>query len=77
LAQLDAAAVGATVSPDDAARAVIMSTGAAAQTPGLDAAARAAALRLAAAGEVEIMVGSRVVDPSMARGAIRIRRVRS
>lgn len=38
--------------------------------------ARRAARRLVAAGEVEITQGGRVVDPSTARGAIRIRRAR-
>jgi len=38
--------------------------------------ARAAARRLVAAGEVEITQGGRVVDPSVARGPIRVRRVR-
>ena len=37
--------------------------------------ARRAARRLVAAGEVEITQGGRVVDPSTARGAIRVRRV--
>ncbi len=36
--------------------------------------ARRAARRLAAAGEVEIVQGGRVVDPSTAKGEIRIRR---
>ena len=36
--------------------------------------ARRAARRLAAAGEVEIVQGGRVVDPSTARGEFRIRR---
>jgi len=36
--------------------------------------ARAAARRLVAAGDVEIVQGGRVVDPSTAKGAIRIRR---
>ena len=38
--------------------------------------ARRAARRLVAAGEVEITQGGRVVDPSTAKGPIRIRRVR-
>jgi hypothetical protein len=37
--------------------------------------ARAAARRLVAAGEVEVLQSGRVVDPSRARGPIRIRRV--
>ncbi len=36
--------------------------------------ARRAARRLVAAGEVEITQGGTVVDPSTARGAIRVRR---
>jgi hypothetical protein len=36
--------------------------------------ARAAARRLVALGEVEIVQKGRVVDPSSAKGAIRIRR---
>ena len=51
--------------------------GPAADGPALEQRARAAARRLAAAGEVDIVLGSSVVDPSTARGAIRIRRVRS
>jgi hypothetical protein len=38
--------------------------------------ARMAARRLVARGEVQIVQGGRVVDPSTARGAIRIRRTR-
>jgi hypothetical protein len=38
--------------------------------------ARQAARRLVAAGDVEITQGGRVVDPSTAKGPIRIRRVR-
>lgn len=38
--------------------------------------ARQAARRLVAAGEVEITQGGRVVDPSTAKGPIRIRRAR-
>ena len=38
--------------------------------------ARAAARRLVAAGEVEITQRGRVVDPSTARGPIRVRRLR-
>jgi hypothetical protein len=38
--------------------------------------ARMAARRLVARGEVEIVQGGRVVDPSTAKGAIRIRRAR-
>ena len=38
--------------------------------------ARAAARRLVAAGEVEITQGGQVVDPSTAKGPIRVRRAR-
>ena len=38
--------------------------------------ARQAARRLVAAGDVEITQGGHVVDPSTAKGPIRIRRVR-
>ena len=38
--------------------------------------ARAAARRMVAAGEVEITQGGQVVDPSTAKGPIRIRRAR-
>lgn len=39
--------------------------------------ARRAARRMVAAGEVEITQGGRVVDPSTAKGPIRVRRARS
>lgn len=65
---------GASICPSEAARTV------AGDDPGawrsLMEPARAAARRLVAAGEVEITQGSRVVDPSVARGPIRVRRVR-
>ena len=62
---------GATICPSEAARAV--------GGPDEDAwralmePARGAARRLVAAGRAEITQGGRVVDPSTARGAIRIR----
>ncbi|MGV8966675.1 MAG: DUF3253 domain-containing protein [Cellulomonas sp.] len=64
---------GATICPSEAARAV----------GGADEAlwrplmepARAAARRLVAGGQVEITQGGRVVDPSTARGPVRVRRV--
>jgi len=64
---------GATICSSEAARAV----------GGVDEAfweslmepARAAARRLVAGGQVEITQGGRVVDPSTARGPIRVRRV--
>lgn len=70
LALLDERAAGATICPSEAARAL-----------GDDwrdrmEPARSAARRLVAAGEVEITQRGRVVDPSTAKGPIRIRRVR-
>ena len=66
-----ARARAATICPSDAARAV----------PGDDDGwrelmepARRAARRLVAAGDVVITQGGKVVDPSTAKGAIRIRR---
>lgn len=72
---LDARAGGATICPSEAARLV-------AHDQGVDddgwrdlmEPARAAARRLVAACEVEIVQRGRVVDPSTAKGAIRIRR---
>lgn len=71
---LDARAGGATICPSDAARAL-------GDEPSDDwrarmEPARAAARRLVAAGHVEITQGGRVVDPSTAKGPIRIRRRR-
>ena len=51
--------------------------GLAADGPALEQRARAAARRLAATGEVDIVLGSSLVDPSTARGAIRTRSARS
>ena len=64
----------ATICPSEAARLVASRNG----TTGdewrdLMEPARAAARRLVAQGDVEIVQGSRVVDPSTARGPIRIR----
>lgn len=58
-----------TICPSDAARAVRGEDWRVLMEP-----ARSAARRLVAAGEVEITQGGRVVDPSTARGPIRIRR---
>lgn len=63
---------GATICPSDAARTV----GTDDTWRDLMEPARRAARRLMAAEEVEITQGGRVVDPSTAKGAIRIRRVR-
>jgi hypothetical protein len=61
----------ATICPSEAARAVGGDDWRALMEP-----ARAAARRLVAAGQVEITQGGAVVDPSTARGPIRIRKTR-
>ena len=66
---LAARGAGKTICPSEAARAV----GGADWEPLVEP-ARAAARRLVAAGEVEITQRGQVVDPSTARGPIRIRR---
>ena len=66
---LAARAAGATICPSEAARAV----GGEDWRPLMEP-ARAAARRLVAAGEVEITQAGHVVDPSTAKGPIRIRR---
>ncbi len=66
---LDARARGATICPSEAARAV----GGEDWRPLMEP-ARRAARRLVAAGRVEITQGGRVVDPSTAKGPIRLRR---
>jgi hypothetical protein len=70
LALLDARAATATICPSDVAR------GAADDWRPVMEPVRRAARRLVAAGEVEIVQGGRVVDPSTAKGPIRIRRIR-
>lgn len=74
---------GATICPSEAARAVSAEepahAGPASRSGGeawrtLMEPARRAARRLVEAGEVEITQGGHIVDPSTARGAIRIRR---
>ncbi len=69
---------GKTICPSEAARAVHDGDGDGDEDGDgwreLMEPARRAARRLVAAGEVEITQGGRVVDPSTARGAIRIRR---
>jgi hypothetical protein len=62
---------GATVCPSEAARAVGTGEG----WRELMEPARAAARRLVAAGQVEVTQGGRVVDPSTARGPVRVRLV--
>ena len=66
---LDARAAGATICPSEAARAVDEGGWRELMEP-----ARRAARRLVAEGRLEITQGGRVVDPSTARGAIRLRR---
>jgi hypothetical protein len=63
-------AAGATICPSEAARAVAGDD----DWRELMEPARAAARRLVAAGRIEITQGGRVVDPSTARGPIRLRR---
>ncbi|MGO2750588.1 MAG: DUF3253 domain-containing protein [Pseudoclavibacter sp.] len=65
---LDRRAVGATICPSEAARAV----GGDGWRSEMDA-ARAAALRLVEVGSVDITQGGEVVDGSTAKGPIRIR----
>ena len=72
LSLLDQRAGGATICPSDAARAV----GEEDTWRDLLEPARRAARRLVEAGRVEITQGGRVVDPSTAKGPIRIRRTR-
>jgi hypothetical protein len=64
----------ATICPSEAARAVAGDAEEAWRA--LMEPARRAARRLVAAGEVEITQGGRVVDPSTAKGPIRVRRAR-
>ena len=71
LALLDERAAGATICPSEAARMV-----GAEEWRELMEPARRAARRLVDAGSVEITQGGRVVEPSTARGPIRVRRVR-
>ena len=74
---LQARAGDATICPSEAARLVALELGADEDTwRDLMEPARAAARRLVTAGEVEIVQRGRVVDPSTAKGAIRIRRRR-
>ncbi len=70
VALLAGRAADASVCPSEAARSV------ASEWRPLMERARMAARRLVVAGVVEIAQGGRVVDPSTARGAIRVRRRR-
>jgi hypothetical protein len=63
---------GKTICPSEAARAVASSDERAAWEPLMEP-TRAAARRLVAAGKLLITQGSVVVDPSTAKGAIRLR----
>ena len=72
LSLLDERAVGATICPSEVARSLGGEEWRALMEP-----ARAAARRLTAAGRVEITQGGKAVDPSTARGPIRIRLIRS
>jgi hypothetical protein len=69
---LDARPASASICPSEAARAVDEDGWRELMEP-----ARRAARRLVAAGRLEIAQGGRVVDPSTARGAIRLRRPRT
>ena len=73
---LDRRAAGATICPSEAAKVVGGVGGERGEEPwrSLMEPARRAARRLVAAGEVEITQGGQVVDPSSAKGPIRIRR---
>ncbi|MGZ6793346.1 MAG: DUF3253 domain-containing protein [Mycobacteriales bacterium] len=66
---LEQRARGATICPSEAARVVGGESWRDLMEP-----ARAAARRLVAAGEVDVVQGGAVVDPSTAKGPIRIRR---
>lgn len=68
---LDERGAGKTICPSEAARAVRPEGWEALMEP-----ARAAARRLVAAGRIVITQGGRLVDPSHAKGAIRLRRVK-
>lgn len=67
-----------TICPSEAARAVAASdagSGAEQEWRALMEPARRAARRLVDGGEVEIVQGGKVVDPSTAKGPIRVRRL--
>ncbi|MFN8077583.1 MAG: DUF2256 and DUF3253 domain-containing protein [Kineosporiaceae bacterium] len=71
---LGSRAASATICPSEAARAVGDTRGDADGWRDLMEPARRAARRLVARGRVEITQGGRVVDPSTAKGPIRVRR---
>jgi hypothetical protein len=68
LSLLASRARGATICPSEAARAVAPAGWEALMEP-----ARSAARRLVAQGRVEVCQGGQVVDPSTAKGPIRVR----
>ena len=72
---LDARAATASVCPSEVARAVAAERGQE-EWRSLMGPARAAAQRLVAGGQAQVTQGARVVDPSTARGPIRVRRPR-
>jgi hypothetical protein len=74
VALLDARAADASICPSEAARRV--AADAEVEWRELMEPARRAGRRLAARGEVEFTQKGRVVDPSTARGPVRLRRVR-
>lgn len=73
---LAARAHGATICPSEAARRVAEHPEVTEEWRALMEPARRAGRRLVAAGEVEIVQRGRVVDPSTAKGPIRVRRTR-
>lgn len=73
LALLDARAAGASICPSEAARRVAAQRGAPDSWRSLMEPARRAARRLVAGGAVTITQKGRPVDPSTAKGPIRIR----
>jgi len=72
-------AAAATICPSEAARKVALERGSADDEAwrALMEPARMAARRLVDRGEVEILQRGRVVDPSTAKGPVRIRRAQS
>ena len=68
-------AVGATICPSEAAKAVAGSSDEQAWRDLMEP-ARRAARRLVASGEIEITQQGQIVDPSTAKGPIRLRRTR-
>ncbi len=73
LTLLDDRVAGATICPSEAAR-MVADGGAAVEWRNLMEPTRAAARRLVASGDIEIIQRGRPVDPSTAKGPIRLRR---